>query len=392
MSPRLGAVAQAAAARVPAPLADRLFPGRRREFREAGVTRAPIGERRLFIGPVNSAGQAHEWARAVERLPGVGAASFQYRGADDVFGFPADHVISTTCFVRNSRWRAAQRRGVESGFTHVLVESGRHLFGTEGTVLAQIRALQAAGLTVGQIWHGSDIRLPSQHAAGEPDSPFHPGRYPDTEALETIVLAHRRLIADAGVPQFVSTPDLLEFVPGATWVPVVVDVPRWSGAGARPALRGSRPPVVVHAPTRTGLKGSDRITEGMRALHDEGVIEYRELHGIPSADMPAVFGDADIVLDQFLAGAYGVAASEALAAGRLVVSHVGEDVRAAVAATTGAELPIVQARADELPAVIREIAGDPSRFAVHVEAGPAFVRAVHDGTLSAEALRPFLDA
>lgn len=313
-----------------------------------------------------------------------------YRGGDDVFCFPADHAISTTCFVRNSRWRSAQRRAITRGFTHVVVESGRHLFGTEGTALAQISELRDAGVSVAMMWHGSDIRLPSLHAEMEPDSPFRDGRYVDTEALEAIAAAHARMIAASDCPQFVSTPDLLRFVPDAVWVPVVVEPSRWQRQTNEPALTHDRPPVVVHAPTRAGLKGSDRIVDAMRSLHDEGVIDYSELYGIPSARMPEVYGGADIVLDQFLAGSYGTAACEAMAAGRLVIGHVSDEVREAIREATGADLPIVQSRASELGDVMRRIVADRERFAARAATGPDFVRTVHDGDLSARAMAPFL--
>ena len=45
--------------------------------------------RRVFIGPVNSAGQGHAWARAISRhLPNTLAANFTYQRDD--LNFPAD--------------------------------------------------------------------------------------------------------------------------------------------------------------------------------------------------------------------------------------------------------------------------------------------------------------
>ncbi|MCE7480332.1 hypothetical protein LZG07_00060 [Microbacterium profundi] len=346
----------------------------------------------MLIAPVNSAGQGYTWARAAERLPDVAAASAMFRGGDDLFGFAADHIIPAAALVGNPRWRSAQKAAVARRFTHVVVESGRHLFEPSGDVLRMIRELQDAGVRVALLWHGSDIRLPSVHAAAEPDSPFRGGVYPDTDVLEEIARAHASLGAESGVQQFVSTPDLLRFVPGARWLPVVVDPERWSFAAARPALDGDGPIRVVHAPTRAGLKGSDQIADIMDRLQSEGVVEYIEVRGTPSNQMPELYGSADIVLDQFLAGAYGVAACEALAAGRLVVSHVEDATRKTVQTLSGRALPIVQARWRELEDVIRAIAADRPRFAVHAMKGPDFIRATHDGTLSAQVLRSFLDS
>jgi hypothetical protein len=282
-----------------------------------------------------------------------------------------------------------QRANIERRFTHVLVESGRHILGTEGSVQDQLDRLRAHGLEVALVWHGSDIRVPSEHARREPDSPFHLGDYPGQQILERIALDNRRLASESGFPSFVSTPDLLTFVPRATWLPVVVDIERWDVATNPPVLERQRP-VVVHAPSRSALKGSRQIGDAMRTLHDEGIIDYREISGISADQMLDVYGDADVVLDQFMAGAYGVAACEGMAAGRLVVSHVDEDTRREVLKQTGLHLPIVQSRAADLAEILRRITRDRAHYQAVAQEGRAFVRAVHSGVLSAQRLSGFL--
>jgi hypothetical protein len=361
----------------------------RRQAREAGTTAVRRAAVRLLIGPVNSAGQGFAWARAAERMPEVAAADFMYRDPGDVFAYPADHAVGTVLFRTNAAWQRAQHRAVLRRFTHVIVESGRQLVGTEGSVRDQIDAMVAHGIRVALVFHGSDLRRPSSHAAREKDSPFRDGAYPDTARLEEITTRNHALALETGLPVFVSTPDLLTELPGATWLPVVVDVAAWSSAAERPALARRRL-VVVHAPSNGGLKGSALITDAMRRLHDEGVVDYREVRGIAAADMPGVYGDADIVLDQFALGIYGVAACEAMAAGRLVVGHVARGKRRVVRAHTGLDLPIVEARAAHLEGVLRDIASDPTAYTEFTRRGPDFVREVHDGRRSAAALRCFL--
>jgi hypothetical protein len=138
------------------------------------------------------------------------------------------------------------------------------------------------------------------------------------------------------------------------------------------------------------LKGSRQISAAVRTLHAEGVIEYREVSGVPADKMLDVYGGADIVLDQFMAGAYGVAACEGMAAGRLVVSHVAEDTRIEVRTQTGLDLPIVQSRAVALEGILRRIVAERDRYQRVAEDGRAFVQAVHSGDLSADRLAQFL--
>ncbi len=96
------------------------------------------------------------------------------------------------------------------------------------------------------------------------------------------------------------------------------------------------------------------------------------------------------MLDQFVLGIYGVAACEAMASGRLVMSHVDEFTRSQVRERTGLELPILEATVESLEAELRKAAADPSAFDEFRTAGPAFVDTIHDGRRSAQAMAPFL--
>ena len=113
---------------------------------------------------------------------------------------------------------------------------------------------------------------------------------------------------------------------------------------------------VVHAPTNPNLKGTIDVAPIARRLHDEGVIEYVEITGIPNDRMPAVFADADVVLDQFRTGDYGVGACETMASGRIVLAHVTEQVRAEVARAARMPLPIPETTIDTVEEVLRDIA------------------------------------
>ncbi len=105
--------------------------------------------------------------------------------------------------------------------------------------------------------------------------------------------------------------------------------------------------------------------------------------------MPDVIGDADIVVDQLRIGLYGVAAAEALAAGRIVVSYVGDAVRHRVRSLTGREVPIVEADPDTLGDVVTGLIADRDA-AERAAAGPGFAAELHDGSRSALALTSWL--
>ena len=60
----------------------------------------------------------------------------------------------------------------------------------------------------------------------------------------------------------------------------------------------------------------------LQGLAASGRIEYLAATGVPHAQMIDLVKDADIVVDQVQSGFYGVAAVEALAAGRVVIGSI----------------------------------------------------------------------
>jgi hypothetical protein len=359
------------------------------------VAVAPDSPVRLYVGPVNSAGQGYQWARAAERnLQGVGAIDLMTTDAATArYGFPADVSIPVTGFALAGQWQQRQRRALVEGFTHVLLESGRFAYGSvPGSSPRRIAdELSEAGLAVALVWHGSDIRIPSRHAQSEPDSPFGPGGdYPQksTDILERNARERMQLVEETAYPVFVSTPGLLG-VPRAQWLPVVVEMARWKSS--TPLLDRSVP-IVAYVPSNSPMKGDASIDTQLARLDADGLISYRRLQDIPSSEMPAVYGAADIVLDQFRLGDYGVTACEAMAAGRIVIGHVSDDVRERVRVRTGLELPIVESRIAAVSETVRTIVENPGLWRDRGAAGVAFTEAVHNGRASALALADFLGA
>lgn len=349
----------------------------------------PVSDRsvRLLIGPANSAGQSYLWARAVEHnLPDSVAIAMYGIGADP-FQTDTDLRVPVGVYQRSGAWHRAFEAFLAQQ-THVIWESGLPLLGRRhgSDIARELGRLRRAGVQPAMMFHGSDIRPPARHAAENAWSPFHDPSGP-ARALEETASRNARLVADTGVPVFVSTPDLVRWVPSATWCPVVVDPARWRVSRKR---NPAGPPVVAHAPSQRWMKGTDRIEPMLARLAGEGVIEYRQVVGVTHAAMPEFYAGADIVLDQFALGSYGVAACEALAAGRLVMGHVDEAARREVRERTGLELPVHEATIDTLEAEVRRAAADLSAFDAVCAAGPRFVREVHDGRRSAAALAPFL--
>ncbi|WP_336993014.1 glycosyltransferase [Leucobacter sp. VD1] len=338
---------------------------------------------RVYIAPTNYAGQGFLWARSLEAAdPRVGARNMAITLPGD-YAFRADTPVSIAAFNSSEAWGEAEWKAAQH-FTHVLVEAERPMFGRRfgHDLRAEVAALEAAGLSVAFICHGNDIRDPDRHAALTPWSLFPED--PRTEFFRSEARKNLALITEFGNPVFVSTPDLSADVPHATWCPVIVDLERFGGQ--TPPVFSQERVRVVHASSDPFGKGTNYIEPALAPLITSGMIDYRLVTATPAAEMPAVFAAADIVIDQFRAGSYGVAACEAMASGRVVLGHVMPVARDFITQQTGLELPIVEATPDTLRAVVEELAANPDRAREIGEAGRHYVTNVHTGEASARAL------
>lgn len=346
---------------------------------------------RLLIGPVNYAGQGYRWARAAETSGLVSARNYVHTG-NNPLGYDADHLVTWRMSEHSRVWQNALLDEIRHSYTHVLIEACFPILGGmfRGDVRRQVTLLQDAGVTVGMVGHGTDVRLPSRHARDVPDSHFGADveSWVPLDRMEQTIADNLRLIDDLDIPTFVSTPGLLADLPDAHLLGVVIDVDRWTNE--MPLLSGERIRV-VHAPTQRHIKGSALIRPAVDRLVDEGLIDYVELEGVPNADMPRVFAEADVILDQFRIGDYGVAACETMASGRIALTALTDAVRAEASGKAGMPIPIPPVTIATLEDVLRDIADRRDHYRAVAAQGPAFVRRLHNGDFSRDVLmREFL--
>lgn len=346
--------------------------------------------RRLLIGPLNTAGQAAQWACAARtHLDGVSALSlWAERGTRSAaLGYPHDIRLTRAAQLRGQRVHRERLLAA----SHLLVESGHPLLGDvrKGSILDDLPALREAGVAVALLFHGSELRDLRRHAELYPHSPFAGEWDPRLAQLQTTVERNQALLVDYDGPVLVPTPDMLDFVPGADWLPIAVDVDRF--ATGQPVLERARP-VVLHAPTNPRLKGTAAVEEALAGLERRGLVTYRRLQGVPNGQMPEFVADADIVVDQIVLGNAATLVAESMAAGRLVIAHLAAPVRERLAAhdPAGEPIPVVQADPDTLAEVIGQVVTDRATYQAAAARGPSWSRRNHDGRRSAAVLAPWL--
>lgn len=347
------------------------------------IGRPERGRAVLGIGPRNTAGQAWAWARALERFDGVSTEVFALERNSPLV-YPTDVRIPARSW-KDLDWQFMQVRHVLGAFTHLLLESGSGIFGTlnGGFFAGDLPALRARGIEVGLVFHGSEIRDPRLHRKLEQHSPFADEQLEFALRMQDAVDQLLALVERFDGPCFVTTLDLLDYVPDAKWLPVVVDLSTWQPGP--PPLQRDRP-VVVHAPSHDVLKGSALVDVVAEELDGQGLIEYRRLRNLPVEAMPQVLRDADIVLDQFALGDYGVLACQAMASGRVVIGHVSDRVRERLREP----LPMVEATTENIRDVLLQVLQDRAWFRTVAAEGIEYVREYHDGRLAARRLQAFL--
>lgn len=347
----------------------------------------------LAIGPVNSAGQASAWAAAVREHTGVDAASFGH--ARPPLRAGSGYAFSTDVTWPHPRltprwWKSRLVDRLLRGRTHLAVDSFASLYDRldRADLSGELDRLRRGfpHLALSLVAHGSDIRDPERHAARLPQSYYASAPTSWSAALGRVAARNRDTARASGLPLFVSTPDLLlEDVP-ATWLPVCVDPAAW--ACPTPAFSGGGPPVVLHLPSRREppIKGSDVIDLVLRRLHEQGRVRYLRPAALPPAEVRTAVHASDIVVDQVASGYYGVAAVEGMAAGRLVIGSLADDV----AAVMPQRPPLIDVPHGNLDRIMDEVLADLARAAALAAAGPAFVARFHDGRESACVLAEWL--
>lgn len=123
---------------------------------------------------------------------------------------------------------------------------------------------------------------------------------------------------------FVSTPDLLEYAPGAFWIPSPADLDNLPYVGCTSKSDKIR---IVHAPSDKDKKGTNHVLQAVKTLESEGYnIELLVIENTPHEKALSYYREADIAVDQLIFGWYGNFAIECMALGKPVCTYIRDDL------------------------------------------------------------------
>lgn len=147
-----------------------------------------------------------------------------------------------------------------------------------------------------------------------------------------------------------------------------------------PSTEKGRVPVIVHAPSNRGKKGTEGILKLLDTIEDdfELVLVENKSHD----EAMEIYEKADIIIDQVAIGTYGVFSIEAMALGKPVVTYVSPESIEKLPD----ELPIVNADFDTMAGELKRLIRDPELRAEIGRKGRKYVERYHNNTAVAKQL------
>jgi len=135
---------------------------------------------------------------------------------------------------------------------------------------------------------------------------------------------------------------------------------------------------------RKATKGTSYIKRAVEELKKAGLdFEYIEVFGVSHIKAMQMYSQADIIVDQLIAGSHGVFACEAMALGKPVICYILDEL----IPTYPVGFPIVNANPNTIEEVLEELICSPEkRYEIGVK-GREYAEKVHDIRVVARKLK-----
>jgi hypothetical protein len=322
---------------------------------------------RIFHGLYNIAGIPSVMARA-ERMLGVESTSVC---------FPAANPSYVPDILEEAKFNASDhlfRFTRYAGNYEVFVFHFGHSLTADS--LADVPLLKANGKKVIFYFHGCDIRQSRENFRNHRFCVCRDCWPHRCNPNRDLALEVAQRFADA---IWVSTPDLLEFVPGAVLFQQPFEVRSVKFRAIREHEREGTIRI-VHAPSDRMLKGTKYLVAAVEKLRTAGFdIELLLVENMPREKALECYREADIAVDQLLLGSYGTFAVELMAIGIPTICYLRDDLLTKYAEPP----PIVNADPETIGDVLRDLVGRRSNWPSIAREGRFFAEKFHDSLVLA---------
>ncbi len=244
---------------------------------------------------------------------------------------------------------------------------------------ADLRAAQLLGRKRFVEFWGSDIRNPEIERADNPhfarlwDSGDY--EYREAESPENSLSVQRRF-SDAGAHLLIWSPGMAQYVAPECFPHRHATSQRLLLEEYPPAIPSAATvrPLIVHAPSAPGAKGTKFILAAVEKLRAECDFDFELIHGMTPLEAREWMSLCDIFVDQLIVGEYGVASVEAMALGKPVICFIKPSLRPYYPA----HFPVISADPDTVGDVLRDLMHDGPRRHATGEASRAWAEERHD--------------
>jgi hypothetical protein len=273
------------------------------------------------------------------------------------FLYKADRALSASAGGRSDdELRARMRAGLRAALDYDVLHYyfGRTLFSWDDYEHSPFRYLdlklaKTLGRTVFFTLQGCDARLASESTKRNDFTPCRQGLCRLFETCVHQIDAERRTLIRDILPLadkvFYLNPELGHYVPNAEFLPyssVEISELEFLPPSTSGRIR------VVHAPSDGAIKGTAKILAALDSLNGKYDFELILVQNMPHEEAMRIYRDADLVIDQALAGWYGGFAVEVMAMGKPVLCYLREEDFGNVPRAMIDELPIRNIRPDRL--------------------------------------------
>lgn len=214
--------------------------------------------------------------------------------------------------------------------------------------------LKRAGVKIAVTFQGDDARQGAELAKiSEFDlsTELEPGYYdPISDEAKRRRIARFERHADL---IYALNPDLFRVLPART---KFLAYPTVDLDASSPTPRDpNATPVLLHAPTHRGIKGTKHVLAAVETLRAEGIpFEFRLIEGKTWLEARQAYREADLVVDQIILGWYGGFALENMSLGKPVVCHLRKGDLRFLPPQLADDLPLIDATPQTICDVLRE--------------------------------------
>lgn len=362
--------------------------------RRATLVAADVSPLRILHGPVNLGNQAGTLAAAERRL---GADSRLMTCYPTWLQYPSDRCLlpaaRPSLLDRFSAFAAVGATPFKYDVLHCYFSrswvSELSRLGNHRIAYADLYAAKSLGRRIVFTLQGCDVRLAGRSGKENAVTPCALNACAQYENCVASTDASRQWFIDQILPLadevFYLNPELGRYLPRGEFLPYGnVDIQRISSSPPRP---GRAVPRILHAPSDPKIKGTERILEALQRLRLDYQFELVVVENETHERAMQMYRDADLIIDQVLAGWYGGFAVEAMAMGKPVACYVRDGDLGFGPDALRLELPVIRLAPDAIAEGIAAFLDARDTWLDIGERSRRFVERWHDPDATAEWMR-----